>query len=246
MTGTSMMGTSGLGPDDVHVWTINPGSRQGGAGRQATLDRAERARAACYRSPADRLGFVLRRTALRSILASYTGLDPAGIRFETDHRGRPCLAADHGCDGLDFNVTRTVDLALVAVSRHRVGVDVERLAPRAAATDIVDHWFSDSEAACIAAGCDGSRLRGFYRHWTAKEAYLKVLGCGLSGLRDVELDCGSSPGLRWRREADAGRVLVPVAVSPAHTVAVVTESAAPAVCCREWADDEMRCTPWGR
>jgi 4'-phosphopantetheinyl transferase len=84
------------------------------------------------------------------------------------------------------------------VSCSSVGADMELVHARSGLADLVTDIFSAAEARCIAGGCGGSLLRSFYRHWTAKEAYLKATGRGLAGLRTTELACGARPAIRDR------------------------------------------------
>ena len=115
--------------------------------------------------------------ALCRILRSYVGGDPAQIVFRLGPHGKPSLA---GHD-LQFSFSRSGEVALVAVSRSGpVGVDVERVKPGRATDRIARRRFAGDEAEALAAAGPGERDAAFHRCWTAKEAYVKGLGTGLS------------------------------------------------------------------
>jgi 4'-phosphopantetheinyl transferase len=159
------------------------------------LAPAERDRATSYVRPRDGTRFAASCAWLRLILSRYLDAGPAVLRFATGANGRPALAGDHA-GLLHFSLSRSAGLGLVAVSRAPVGADIERVSRRAGLADLVASRFGAAEADCIAGGCGGSPLRGFYRHWTAKEAYLKATGRGLAALQGTELVCGTSPAIR--------------------------------------------------
>lgn len=91
--------------------------------------------------------------ALREILGRYLGRPANELRFERGRHGKPHLASPE--DELEFNLSHSASLALVAVARREVGVDVERIRAK--------------------------RPADFYRGWADREARLKCLGTGLTG-----------------------------------------------------------------
>jgi phosphopantetheinyl transferase len=99
------------------------------------------------------LDTVASRWALREILGRYLGLPANELRFETSRHGKPRLASPEG--ELAFNLSHSSSLALVAVARREVGVDVERIRTK--------------------------RPVDFYRRWADREARVKCLGTGLTG-----------------------------------------------------------------
>lgn len=177
-------------PGAVDVWLIDLDRPPDGAAR--TLDPADGARARGYLSRRDGARFAAGRAWLRVILGRYLDADPSCVELETAADGRPGLAGKNA-DSIHFNVSRSADRGLVAVSCSPVGADIELVRARAGLADLVASRFGAAEARCLAQGCGGSSLRGFYRHWTAKEAYLKATGRGLAGLRTTELTCGALP-----------------------------------------------------
>ncbi len=176
---------------EVHAWLmdLDAGPADG------TLAPAERDRAASYIRPRDGARFAASRVWLRLILSRYLNAGPAEMRFAVGAGGRLALAGGHAGQ-LHFSLSRSAGLALVAVSHAPVGADIERVSARVGLADLVAGRFASAEADCIAGGCGGSPLRGFYRHWTAKEAYLKATGRGLTGLRRTELVCGDRPAIQ--------------------------------------------------
>lgn len=92
------------------------------------------------------------RSALREILGRYLGLPADELRFEANRHGKPRLTRPEG--ELAFNLSHSRSLALVAVARREVGVDVERIRTK--------------------------RPADFYRHWADREARVKYLGTGLT------------------------------------------------------------------
>jgi 4'-phosphopantetheinyl transferase len=184
-------GTLTIGPGDLHTWLVD---LDGWPAVLTMLAASERDRSASYLRPEDGARFAASRAAVRMILAGYLGCEPGLLRFVTGGRGRP-RPAGHS---LQFSLSRSGGLALVAVSPDPVGADLELLRPRAGLADLIAARFAAAEAACVAAGCAGSPSRSFYRHWVAKEAYLKATGRGLAALRDTQLACGPAPVIQFR------------------------------------------------
>jgi 4'-phosphopantetheinyl transferase len=173
-----------IGHDAVHAWLIDLDAP--GAAAAVPLDAAERARAASFLRPRDGARFAASRAALRAVLARYLGGEPEDLDFRVGPHGQPRLAANE----VQFSLARSGGLALVAVSSEPVGADLERVEARPGLADVAGARFPRREGERIAAGCCGLPVLSFYRHWTAKEAFLKATGCGLAGLRDTELVCG--------------------------------------------------------
>jgi 4'-phosphopantetheinyl transferase len=182
--------------DGVGAWLIDLDDQAAVSdGIRSQLSPAEHDRATTYIRPADGARFAASRAWLRLILGRYLDAEPADLCFAAGPGGRPTLTGDYA-GSLHFSLSRSRGRALIAVSRSPVGADIELVSDRAGLADLVGVRFAPAEAACIASGCRGSPLRGFYRHWTAKEAYLKATGRGLAGLRSTELVCGVRPRIR--------------------------------------------------
>jgi 4'-phosphopantetheinyl transferase len=209
-----------LPPGEVHAWLVTLAGTQAMTSRSTVLSGVERSRARRFARGADGMRFAAARSALRLILAGYLDEDPARLALRTGANGRPELARAAGGSSLDFSLSHSGDLALVAVSARAVGADVEAMVPRAGLADIALARFPSAEAARIAAGCCGPPPDSFYRHWTAKEAYLKLTGIGLAGLRTIGFDCRGDPVITCDGQAAAGVLIAPLDVSPRHAAAV--------------------------
>ncbi len=220
-------GTVTIGPGDVHAWLVNlDGWPPGGI----VLSAAERDRSASYLRPQDGARFAASRAAVRVLLSGYLGCEPERLRFVAGGRGQPRLAGH----SLPFSLSRSGRVALLAVSPDPVGADLELVRPRAGLADLVAARFAAAEAGCVTAGCAGSPVRSFYRHWVAREAYLKATGRGLAVLRDTELACGAAPVIRFRGTPEPGwKVSVTDAV-PGYAAAIVAAEPVTA-----W----LQCTP---
>lgn len=174
------------GPDDVDLWTVGldlPGDRLARA--VAVLSAAERERFTRVIRPRQRDRLIVARGALRRVLGAYLGLEPEAVAFARDPRGKPRLHPDAR---LAFNLSHSGALAVVAVTaRPAVGVDIELLGRRIR-PGVLLRALAASERPGVLALDGAERDEAFLRHWTAKEAYAKALGVGLSiGMDRVEI-----------------------------------------------------------
>jgi 4'-phosphopantetheinyl transferase len=147
------------------------------------LDAEERERAARFKFPVPRNQFVISRALLRQALGCYRRVDARAIRFRTTGNGKPELAEspDLRLDDLRFNLSHTAGTTLFAVARHRqVGVDVERIRPDTDALELAERFFSPPEVQWLRSQPVAQRVPSFFTCWTAKEAYIKAQGEGLS------------------------------------------------------------------
>ncbi len=165
-----------LGADAVHIWRIDLSGPM--AARENVLSREEQSRAHMMKHEGARSTFHQARTALRLILAAYTGLDPAELPIVIDARGKPTLDVP---GAPFFNLSHTNALALAAVSRAApVGVDVEIIRPAPRLDDLAARFFASGETAALRALPDAQRLDAFYACWTRKEAFVKAEGSGIA------------------------------------------------------------------
>jgi 4'-phosphopantetheinyl transferase len=155
--------------------------------------------------------------ALRVVLGEVTGTAPEDLLFERrcghcggSGHGKPRLA---GRSELDFSLSHSGELALIAVARGRlVGADVERVRPRTDVLAIARGSLSARERQTVESmETDAARRAAFFRCWTRKEAYLKGLGTGLAGGLDTDPD--EDPG--WEVHS--------LAAPPGYAAAVAAE-----------------------
>ncbi len=246
-----------LSAGHVHVWRLALDSTPAAVDALAALlSPDERARAAQLQRAGDGGRWAVARARLRQVLAAYTSCSPGALRFAVDEAGKPRLAGraagganaraglDAGAGGddtasgdLDFNLSHCDGLALVAVAAAgRVGVDVEAVRPRPALAAIAARYFDPAEKAYLASLGEAARAEAFYALWTAKEAFTKAVGAGLSaGFRRfavvVEADGALALGPGADRVATGDWTLCRLAVGPGHAAALAVDRAEVAVSC---------------
>ena len=226
-----------LGAGAVHVWRIEldvPALIR--ARLWTVLTEDERRRALRFHFAADTERFVVAHAALRLILARYLGgADPAALCFSTGAFGKPALAG-----APQFNLSHSDALALCAVARTRVGVDVERIRPDFATDDIASSHFSRHENAALRAVPPAQRSAAFFACWARKEAYIKARGEGLSlalDTFDVSLSPGETAAIVGTRPdpAEARRwSLSSLDVGRSYAAAVVLEGELACLGCWQW------------
>jgi 4'-phosphopantetheinyl transferase len=173
-----------LAPDDVHVWRIDLDDARWDC-MEWVLDSDERIKAMQFRS--DQLQGRSRRcrSALRCLLAGYTGETPSTLAFSEGRFGKPRLEGER----LHFNVSHSDGWALIAVARTPVGVDIEpAVRPDIELLEIADLLCHPNEMAALQTHAGEAQHAAMMRLWTRKEAYVKALGTGLGHrLRAVRL-----------------------------------------------------------
>ena len=94
--------------------------------------------------------------------------------------GKPQLVTWKNLGSLQFNLSHSAGIALIAVSRHRLGVDIERIRNDVDTNSLSERFFSVRERIGLQSLPVHLRVPGLYACWTRKEAFLKATGDGLS------------------------------------------------------------------
>lgn len=187
-----------LTPRAAHVWRVRLGAGDEEEHR-ALLSADECARADSLAFAALRHDYVVAHGMLRRILAHYAGGTPASLTLSVAELGKPALA--HAPD-VHFNLSHSGQLALVAVARSDVGVDVERWSNRVEVAALASRVFSRVECQELETLATTDDVReGFFAAWTRKEAYMKATGHGITRGFD-HFDVTLRPGEQARLCAD--------------------------------------------
>lgn len=147
-----------------------------------------------------------RRLHLRALAARMLGCPPQEVRVVQAANAGPSVTAPRA---LFAGVAARAGRVIVAVSTHPVGVDVERVEPRA-------HRPLDLLHPSLAAELQGAGAEAFTCAWGAVEAYLKMLGVGLEGLGDVRVEGARA----WRPGSAAARLERRIDGGFVHTLAL--------------------------
>lgn len=92
-----------------------------------------------------------------------------------DERGAPCPVW-----GNYWSLSHKPKYVAAVVSKGKVGIDIEEMKPRT--ESLFAYVASDEEW-----GLKEKSWDTFFRYWTAKEAALKVIGIGISGLKTCRI-----------------------------------------------------------
>ena len=120
----------------------------------------------------------------RKAIAQRLKIAPENIIFKTDERGKPYA---HNLD-IHFNISHSDDYVVCAVDSKPVGIDIEKIRP--INLKIAKRFFSEDEQKYLfrkkpeesdyTSPPTDDLLKRFFEIWTAKEAYLKFTGEGIS------------------------------------------------------------------
>ncbi len=178
-----------LRPKEVHLWSASLISSDDKLRDfERCMDERELARANRYAMEISRTRFISARAMLKQLLAMYTGLEPAAVRFCLGPLGKPYLPPADG-PALNFNSTDTQDEALFAFCLDaEIGVDIEFKNRQVNHPIIARRKFTpqelDQHLDCPAE----QRKLHFLSLWTRKEAYGKAIGVGIKyRLNEVNL-----------------------------------------------------------
>jgi 4'-phosphopantetheinyl transferase len=196
-----------LAPGQLHVWVADLSRVDDSICR--VLDDAELERARRIARERERIAWQRSRASLRELLARYVGVGARSLQLDADAGGKPVLRSERApC----FNLSHSGDVAVYALARHPVGVDVElmRAADAARRRDhvaLARRAFGVPVAERLAGSAEDTQEREFLRLWTRHEAALKLAGGGIGAGVD------HAPADAWIVELDLGSVVVAAVAS---------------------------------
>ena len=169
-----------LRPGEVHLWQIrldHPETEE-----TAPLSPEEWLRAWRFHHTVDRERYICAHSALRRILAGYTGEKPNVLTFHRNPHGKPALPGGL----LRFNLSHSDDLMLLGVTHGReIGVDIEKVRENLPFEMLSDHYFPPEDQWSLRTTPSAQRLAKFFELWTRIEARLKAHGSGLGETSEV-------------------------------------------------------------
>ncbi|HEY7877970.1 MAG TPA: 4'-phosphopantetheinyl transferase superfamily protein [Gemmatimonadaceae bacterium] len=206
----------------IRVWPVRLDAPPDDLANQ-TLSVEEQLRAQRFHQPSEHDRFVVGHASLRRLLAREMEQSPAQISIALGPWGKPYVAH---APALRFNLSRSVDLAVIAISyEHEVGVDVEQLRPIPDALALARAYFSLSEREALSACASHEMHAAFLRVWTRKEAVVKGTGRGLS-LPLESFDVPASPDdALIHTEADGRWLVHTFSAAPGYLASVATPNA---------------------
>ena len=190
---------------------------------RAWLDDDEIRAAASRRADGLRHRYIIAHGAVRSILGDRLGIDPSAVAISRRcaHCGDPTHGKPELADfrEISFSLSHSESFAMIAVvAGARVGVDIEVEHPRSRLDALAARVLSDQEHAEWLDAEPAERVRAFLARWTAKEAYLKAIGAGITRpLRDVP---GDPPGWTVTRIASPLGTVASIAVEGTAAVEI--------------------------
>ena len=181
----------GLEPHQIHLWLaqVDAVCQPQLQKLSCYLSQDEQQRAAKFHSAQHRQRFIANRGIVRSLLGRYLHCHPQAVAFSYGAYGKPLIANPNHQLGLQFNVSHSDRLSLIAIAQQRqVGIDLEQHRVLTDLNALAQRFFTVNEYAAIQALPDIQKPSAFFQYWTGKEALLKGLGVGLSGLSQIELN----------------------------------------------------------
>lgn len=121
---------------------------------------------------------VLAELLCKQLVAEYSGALLENITIKRTENGKPYLK---GKD-LHISISHSGDFVAAAVCKTPVGIDIEVLKEP---NLLVENRLCTESDSDFLNAADGDKALRFYKIWTAKEAYFKREGTGITNLKSV-------------------------------------------------------------
>lgn len=140
------------------------------------LDPMEREKGSSFRDPNNQTKYFYYHIALRKILSQYNSKLPSEIEYSFNSQNKPFIKDSN----MHFSFSHSSEIAICGItSSHSIGIDIEKIIS-IDFQSIISTFFSLEEIQAISSLEEKDKTIGFYSIWTAKEAYGKARGVGIT------------------------------------------------------------------
>jgi 4'-phosphopantetheinyl transferase len=145
------------------------------------LSAVEKERSERFKFYKHRKAFIASHGFMHTVLGYYTPTPASEIVFSHTEKGKPFLLEEHNPDNIQFNLSHSNNIAMLAVCRNNsLGIDVEYSNKKTDWAGISKRFFAADEQQAFFKLSEDIQKQVFFQVWTRKEAHMKVTGSGLS------------------------------------------------------------------
>jgi phosphopantetheinyl transferase len=159
--------------NEIHVWRVMLDEIDQ-TWAETFLSQEEQAHCSNFRLASPRAEFVRSRAAVRHVCSDYLDCEPSALQFHQNAFGKLEISDLP----IDFSVSHSNAVALVAVAPCAVGVDLELIDSNFDWRSVVDRFFTPAEVQYISQARPKDQVEKFLQCWTRREAFVKALGTG--------------------------------------------------------------------
>ncbi|WP_349409524.1 4'-phosphopantetheinyl transferase family protein [Pseudalkalibacillus sp. SCS-8] len=140
------------------------------------VDKDKNKRINKFMNRKDKIRSLIGDTLIRCLISKHLNIPNKAINFEVNEYGKPSLKA---WNQFHFNISHSGDWVVAAIDNKPIGIDVETMGS-IEYIEIAKSFFSQKEYQWLLSQDDKRRKKCFYKLWTSKESYIKLMGKGLS------------------------------------------------------------------
>ena len=138
------------------------------------LSYEHKLKASKYRNREDQCSCIVGDYMLHKCVSEECNCSLADVRISHSDTGQPYITYPNNT-GLYISLSHSGGYVIAAINPFQIGIDIEIV--RDIDEAVLNHVLSDVEKEYV-----GRSKRRFFEVWTMKEAYLKCIGIGITGL----------------------------------------------------------------
>lgn len=140
------------------------------------IDNKKRNKLSKYKHKEDMIRALSADVLIRSIVCRKFKINNAELFYEYNIYGKPRINLDNN---FCFNVSHSGNWVVAAVDDQQIGIDIEEV-KSTEYEDISQEFFTKGEYMWLLSQNNAERNEAFYKLWTVKESYVKMVGKGLT------------------------------------------------------------------
>ena len=144
------------------------------------LSEQKKKRVDAYKFKRDKRLSVCGEMLAKKMIAKHCSEVPENAEILTDSNGKPYVRIP----GIEFNISHSGDMVACALSDMPIGVDIEKM--REIDDKLIEFVCTDDEKKYVFEN-DETKQKRFFEIWTAKEAFFKCDGSGISDLKSINV-----------------------------------------------------------